>query len=128
MKQILLALAIVTPLTAAPLTASADIIKCYFTEPFVNSQYSMTESSLTYKDIEGKATKIKNVSFQIKSAGVFQLVAKDGKVLQILNLNNAGSDGMSDITYPYDAKDNTLSTAQGFGGCESNYLKRVEAK
>jgi uncharacterized membrane protein len=123
MKQILLALTIV-----APLTASADIIKCSFTEPFVNSQYSMTESSLTYKGIEGKATKIKNVSFQIKSAGVFELVAKDGTVLQTLTLNHAGSDGMSDLIYPYDAKDNTLNTNLGYGGCESNYMKRTGAE
>lgn len=119
MKQLLLALAI-----TAPITASADIIKCVFTEPFVSSTYSMSQSSLTYVDFEGKTEVIKSVSFQIREAGVFELV-KDGKVIQTLKLNNQGSDGMSDMIYPYDVKDNTATTGNGYGGCESNYLKRT---
>lgn len=120
MKQLLLAAAIV-----APITASADIIKCSFTEPFVNSTYSMSQSSLTYNDWENKTTVIKNVSFQIKSAGIFELVAKDGTVLQRLDLNNQGSNGMSDHVYPYDVQDNTSRTNNGRGGCESNSLKAI---
>lgn len=104
-------------------TSQADIIRCNFTEPFVNSTYSMTQSTLSYVNADGKKQLLKNVSFQIKSAGVFELVAKDGKVLQTLKLNNQGSDGMSDRLYPYEAKDNSSITHQGYGGCESNYLK-----
>lgn len=118
MKQLLLALAIV-----APITASADIIKCTFTEPFVSSTYSMTQSTLTYNSIDGQKTVLQKVSFQIKAAGVFELVAKDGTVLQRLELNNQGSDGMSDSTYPYDVKDNSSITNAGRGGCQSNSLK-----
>jgi uncharacterized membrane protein len=103
--------------------SQADIIKCNFTEPFVNSTYSMTQSTLSYVNADGKKQVVKNVSFQIKSPSLFELVSKDGKVLQTLNLNNQGSDGMSDRLYPYDAKDNSLITHQGYGGCESNYLK-----
>lgn len=118
MKQLLLALAIV-----APITASADIIKCTFTEPFVSSTYSMTKSTLTYESIDGTEEEIERVSFQIKSAGVFELVSKDGEVLQRLELNNQGSDGMSDRTYPFDVKDNSSITNAGRGGCQSNSLK-----
>jgi uncharacterized membrane protein len=99
----------------------ADIIKCTFTEPFIDSTYSMTQSKLTYKDVDGKTTVIKNVSFQIKSASEFVLLSKDGKVLQELSLDHKGSNGMSDVVYPYSVKDNV-----GYGGCVSQYLKAKE--
>ena len=101
----------------------ADIIKCSFTEPFISSTYSMTQSTLVYKDALGMVKEFKNVSFQIKSAGVFELVDKNGIVLQKLNLNHQGSDGMSDRLYPFDVKDSSQLTDNGQGGCESNKLK-----
>lgn len=109
-------------------SAHADIINCVFTEPFVNSSYSMAQSSLTYKNFETGTTVIKNVSFQIKSAGVFELVAKNGKVLQRIALNNQGSDGMSNRSYPYDVKDSSMdkNANSGYGGCSSNSLKASE--
>ncbi len=121
MKKIFLAALI----TSSSLVAKADIIKCGFTEPFVTSVYSTSRSTLTYKnDIEGTTEVIKNVSFQIKSPAVFDLVAKDGTVLQTLTANNQGSDGMSNLVYPYDVKDTGLTTTSnlGRGGCSSNYL------
>ena len=113
----------------AATAARADIINCVFTEPFVDSSYSMTQSTLTYKNFEGGKTVIKNVSFQIKSAGVFELVSKDGKVLQTLTLNNQGSDGMSDRSYPYDVKDSSMdkNANNGYGGCTSNALKATDS-
>ena len=104
----------------------ADIIRCTFTEPFVNSTYSMTESKLTYVDFENKVTEFKNVSFQIKGPALFELVAQDGTILQTLNLNNNGSDGMSDYVFPYEVKDSTMLTGAngGIGGCTSNYLHK----
>lgn len=119
MKKILWAMII-----ASPILASADIIKCTFTEPFVSSEYSMTQSQLAYTNVEDKKTVIKNVSFQIKAAGVFELV-KDGQVLQSLELNYKGSNGMSDHVYPYSVKDNNDITMQGYGGCVSNSLKAL---
>jgi uncharacterized membrane protein len=103
--------------------SQADIIKCNFTEPFVNTTYSMTQSTLTYKNSEGKTRIEKNVSFQIKGPGVFELISKNGLLLQKIELNHQGSDGMSDRLYPYAAKDNTKMTHQGHGGCVSNHLK-----
>lgn len=100
----------------------ADIIKCTFTEPFVKSTYSMNQSTLTYLDSENKKKVLKNVSFQIKAAGVFELV-KDGKVLQTLLLNDQGSDGMSDMVYPYDVEDFSQEKLpyKSRGGCSSNF-------
>lgn len=105
--------------------ASADVIKCVFTEPFVNTTYSMTQSTLTIEAAgEGKSV-IQNVSFQIKGAGQFELVAKNGKVLQKLSLDNKGSDGMSDKNYPFTVQDLSQSKManNGIGGCTSNSLK-----
>jgi uncharacterized membrane protein len=70
---------------------------------------------------------LKHVSFQIKGSGLFELVGKDKKVIQELNLNNRGSDGMSDFVFPYEVKwvaDGQRSEL--YGGCESNYLKRLD--
>ena len=117
MKNLLIVSLLITSVS------QADIIRCNFTEPFVTSVYSMTQSTLFYESSEGKKQTIKNVSFQIKSAGVFELVAKDGTILQKLILNHQGSDGMSDRLYPYDAKDSSSITQHGYGGCSSNYLK-----
>lgn len=105
--------------------AHADIIECVFTEPFVKTVYSMTQSTLTITDIDNKEV-IKSVSFQIKSPSVFELVSKDGQVLQTLTLNQKGSDGMSDTLYPYDVKDTRFSDSPQYGGCTSNYLKAVK--
>jgi hypothetical protein len=112
-------------------SAQADIIKCYFTEPFITTQYSMVQQRLTYfgPDLNGSDSVLavyNKVSFQIKGAGDFEIVSKDGKVLQKLTLNFKGSDGMSDQTYPYDVQDYTMRGANnGVGGCASNYLKPV---
>lgn len=112
--------------------AHADIIKCTFTEPFIDTEYSMTKSTLTYNNYDGQKTVIVNVSFQIKGPGVFELVGDygKGKVLQVLTLNYQGSDGMSDNVYPYDVKDNTpiMTANNGFGGCWSNYLPVQQIK
>lgn len=117
---------------ATTMAAQADIITCQFTEPFVSSQYSMAQQTLKYESpFTGDNGKpeiklIKNVSFQIVSAGVFELRTKDGKVLQTLTLTNNGSDGMSDIVYPYDVTDRGFhkSDMGGIGGCSSNLLKK----
>lgn len=104
----------------------ADIIKCGFTEPFVSSTYSTTQSTLTYFEYGGHITTVlKNISFQIKGPGVFELVDNKGKVIQTLTLNNQGSDGMSDTVYPYEVKDHDMKNManSGVGGCSSNYLK-----
>lgn len=107
-------------------SAQADIIKCTFTEPFISTEYSTTQSILVIENSSlGLTTTLKNVSFQIKAAGVFELVSKEGKVLQRLSLNNKGSDGMSDNIYPYEARDYhwTEGPQALYGGCSSNYLK-----
>ncbi|MBC7421691.1 MAG: hypothetical protein H7328_13260 [Bdellovibrio sp.] len=122
---------ILTAVLLANVSAHADIIKCDFTEPFLATTYSMTQQTLTYDTSfltgnKGSTKVFKNVSFQIKGAGKFELVAKDGTVLQKLDLSFNGSNGMSDGVYPYEVKDESDvfgGANGGVGGCVSNYLK-----
>lgn len=105
--------------------ANADIIKCSFTEPFLNVTYSMTQSKLTVvEEVMGKKTVTKNVSFQIKAAGTFELFDKNNNVIMTLSLDNKGSDGMSQTVFPYTATftDKANWANGGVGGCTSNYL------
>ncbi len=119
-------------ITLIATASQADIIKCVFTEPFIDSTYSMAQQTLTYSAFTGddkpELTVVKNVSFQIKAAGEFELVAKDGSVLQKISLNNKGSDGMSDRNYPYEVQDKGMAgmANSGWGGCSSNFLKASE--
>jgi hypothetical protein len=91
----------------------------------------MAQQSLTYNSFDGEGTVttvVKNVSFQIKGPGEFELVAKDGTVLQKLTLNNKGSDGMSDRVFPYEVEDKGMAgmANSGWGGCSSNFLKATD--
>lgn len=97
-------------------SAQADIIKCSFTEPFVNFEYSMTQSSMKISGADFATYTVKNISFQIKDAGRFELFDKNNNVVARLYLDNNGSDGMSDYVYPYTAEWDGL-----IGGCTSNF-------
>lgn len=115
MRKTILPLLATTMLSTS---AFADVIKCTFTEPFINTVYSMAQQTLTTSASDVKTQITKNVSFQIKGPGKFELVAKNGEVLQELTLNQNGSDGMSEQVYPYEVKAGLL-----IGGCSSNQLK-----
>lgn len=112
------------------LSASADVIKCSFTEPFIHLTYNTATEKLVENNpiMESKRT-LTGVTFQIKYAGTFLLKDKSGKLLAELKLNNKGSDGMSEAIFPYEAKyigalgdrDRTL-----FGGCTSTLKPMVK--
>jgi uncharacterized membrane protein len=115
-------------LTLIASSASADIIKCVFTEPFANTTYSMAQQSLTLQRPSQRTQVQRNVSFQIRGPARFDIVASDGKVLQQLRLNYTGSDGMSDRVYPYSVTYLPMRNGAngGVGGCYSNYLKPTQ--
>lgn len=116
-----------TAILAASISANADVITCNFGSTPVKSVYSMTKSTLTYIDLQTNQVinDFKNVSFQIKSPGQFELVAKNKMVLQKLSLNFKGNNGSNDdLKYPYDLEDNGLyESKKEYAGCESNFLK-----
>jgi hypothetical protein len=105
---------------ALPISAKADIITCTFTEPFVTTVYSTTQSILTVRyDMEGREDALRNVSFQIINLGLFELWGPDRRPIQRLQLSFKGSDGMSDREYPYAVE--WLSNGLQ-GGCSSLHL------
>lgn len=119
MKKVTLTL---TALLMSSALAQADVITCVFTEPFAHSSYDLASGTLTYfggRAGEQARRDIVGVEFMIKGAGSFELIeVASGKVIQKLELNNAGSDGMSDRVFPYSAED-TSGLVDGAGGCES---------
>lgn len=119
MKALVLAAALLIPGLA-----QADIIKCIFTEPFINTTYSMTQSTLTVYEMGVKIKTLKNVSFQIKGPGHFELWNAHKQIVQTVVLDNKGSDGMSDRNYPYSSEYNTKGGhGMLYGGCTSNFLQ-----
>lgn len=108
---------------AVPTAASADVIRCSFTEPFLSMTYSMTQSSIEVVTPDGNET-IADISFQILGPGQFALWDADRTPVVTLNLDYRGSDGMSDTIFPFSA----IRTWEGGGqdgGCWSNNLPRV---
>ncbi len=105
---------------ALPTLAQAEIIKCRFTEPFVTTVYSTTQSTLTIGyETEAREDTFRNVSFQILKAGLFELWDADRRPIHRLELSGKGSDAMSDREYPYDV----LWIGKGLrGGCTSTHL------
>ena len=108
---------------ALPAAASADVIRCTFTEPFVSMTYSMTQSSIEVVTPDGSEA-IASVSFQILGPGQFALWDAAEAAVVTLSLDYRGSDGMSDTIFPYSAV-RTWEGGDQHGGCWSNHLPRV---
>jgi len=91
-------------ITAAPM-ARAETFTCVYTEPFVTTSYDEKAQTLTYDDAGApeKNRVLKNVSIIVLSPNVFALRNDQKTILQRMDHNNRGSDGMSDKTFPYDA-------------------------
>lgn len=119
MKNALLAISTLMLMSTA---VKAETFKCVFTEPFFTINYDTTTQLMKIDAAVEEANQvIKGVQFQVKQDGQFVLKDKKGKTLLTMTLDNQGSDGMSDFTYPYSA------IANGFyGGCESSALKKKE--
>lgn len=108
------------------------LIECRFTEPFIAYKFDLQKRVITRispldtdpnnpsvfpEIIVATAFTVEQVS-QDPFIPSFAIRTPDGQVHTTLTLNGNGSDGMSDIIYPYDAHHNGL-----WGGCESNVLK-----
>jgi uncharacterized membrane protein len=105
--------------------ASADVIKCSFTEPFIQTTYSTDQKTLTIDTLGTQPQVISDVSLQTTGPQQFLLVAKDGRVIQKLALNYKGSDGMSDDVYPYDVQYSYKAGQTLYGGCESTQFRKT---
>jgi uncharacterized membrane protein len=129
MKSILFAITLA--LSAA---ASADQIKCSFTEPFFNLELDTKAGTLKMLEPDSASPGGQIVKVLSKDAKINKLaqanagdavdysrysVTDKDTLLLTLELNYQADDGMSDYTYPYEA------IFQGnFGGCHSDLVKR----
>ncbi len=104
--------------------AHAETITCVFSEPFVKTVYDSSQKTLAVPTrFDGQSvTHLRNVSQVSTGDKSFDLVSADGKVLQRLHLTFAGSDGMSEIVFPYDVRWN-YGRGELRGGCSSETLK-----
>ncbi len=120
---IAIALSWVTP-------SAAEIIKCYYTEPFVTTIYSTNNNTIIFND-PGSAPKHQplTASLQIVKSNIFELWTLKNELIQRMELNFKGSDGMSDTVYPYDATlFNYVENYDLRGGCTSNHLSAIPAR
>ena len=109
--------------------AKADVFQCNFGEDG-GMTYSSTTETLTvttYDDNNGgkpinKTTS--GVSLQIKSAGTFLLMDRSHAILATLVLDHQGSDGNSDVIYPYSVTP-AKSVIDTIGGCSSNFIHQA---
>jgi uncharacterized membrane protein len=109
----------------APL-ASADILTCTFTEPFLTTTYQFEDRTLTILNPFPRTVTVeRDVTFRPSGNREFVLLSKTGMLLQKLKLTGKGSDGMSDKLYPFDVEWTTNHSSNGklFGGCELSVVK-----
>lgn len=115
--------ALTTLMLLCGMKASADVIRCNFTEPFFIATYNTTTRNLMVRGPEINVIS-RNLTFQIFGAGNFEVRTPSGTKRMKLLLNNQGSDGMSDAVYPYTGI--LYRQGQTFtGGCESNHLRKL---
>ena len=102
--------------------ATAAVIKCSFTEPFMATAYdtSLNRMTVTY-DVEKRQTIHDRVSMRQISPGTFEFRNASGQLLQRVKRSCRGSDGMSYRKYPYEAE---LIIEKLHGGCTSTGRKR----
>src|SRR5687768_15800995 len=123
MKKTLWITSFITTLLLSSIS-SANTITCLFTEPFFSTSYNTETQTLTIEALGKSPEVIHSVSLQNKSPEKSVLIDSKNQMLQELDLNFSGSDGMSDTVYPYDAKfiDPSNSSKKHFGGCTSDFL------
>lgn len=98
--------------------AHASTLKCVFENPFVEVNYSTNTREITINS----AQTISNVSLHTTGKNQFALLSQQHQVLVKLQLTNAGSDGHTNMIYPYSAEAHIDAENKGLGACESDSL------
>ncbi len=105
----------------------AESFECGYTEPFLTTKYDPASLELSIVDeVMMAARVISGVTLTTTGPDEFALVAEDGSVLQTMKLDFAGSDGMSEMVYPYSG---VLNREEGplTGGCVSDKYPYIPA-
>lgn len=105
-------------------SAQAEVFNCGFTEPFVDVTYDTATQEMTVKTFEFEETVRSGITFTIEGPNTFVLKDQAGAEVLRMVLDNQGSDGMSDMVYPYSATfaELVVSGNMGIGGCSSTLL------
>jgi hypothetical protein len=105
-------------------TASARVVTCSFIEPFVRTTYNSDRQTLVLAyDVDKRRETKKEISFHTVSAKIFELRNADNEVVQHLELNFRGSDGMSDRVFPLSVEwmpRDPMLPDKLYGGCVSD--------
>lgn len=103
----------------------AEMVECTFTEPFLTIKINTEKGTGEFIDaVEGITIPLENLSTIGDTKGIYKVDLQqvyNQPMTLIMDLNNAGSDGMSDTWYPMDS---TLLDFEAIpwikGGCESD--------
>ncbi len=109
---------VATLLALTSFSVCAETFTCVFTEPFISFTYSTSSRKLVRKNYDQKITTLRNVNFEISGPNSF-LLKRGQVVVSKINLDQNGSDGMSDFVFPYSVEYEGLH-----GACESTVLKK----
>lgn len=130
MKNLILAL---TLALASDAFAATSKLECHFTEPFFSLEFDLASGKVTrtepnWED-DASTTVTKTVAENAKVESdlsdpflpKYTVKTQAGEVIAAIQLNMKGSDGMSNIIYPFD-----IQHAEMWGGCESDLIKRYD--
>lgn len=112
-----------------------EVLTCPFTEPFFTLEIDMVKKevrriSYDWDDVDPKSDFItevieKNISVASDLSDPFlpkhQILKATGTVFAEIKMDMQGSDGMSDITFPY-----SIVYDEMHGGCDSNLINPVD--
>lgn len=112
-------LAAMTAILAGSTAARAEIIKCIYTEPFVNTIFDSHGKKIAMTRAEEKGAQSFRVSVR-KTGGHIELTNRPMAFRQTMDKDGRGSDGMSDTVYPYSATLEKKGLSYRLhGGCRS---------
>jgi uncharacterized membrane protein len=95
-------LAAMTLICVGSTAARTEIIKCIYTEPFVNTIFDSHVRTIALTRAEAKGAQSFGVSVR-KAGGHIELTNRRRGFRQTMEKDGKGSDGMSDTVYPYSA-------------------------
>lgn len=104
--------------------AYADVIKCSFTEPFIDFSYD-TDSRIMRIVGDGVDETMKDISIEFTGVNTFNLVNKNKDAVANLVINFEGNNGMAPVIYPFEVRFHYQFEYIIWGGCESKKLRAI---
>lgn len=112
--------------------AATSLLECGFTEPFFTLMIDLKKKEISKIEPDwsnpsgGTITTVVATNINVVSdlsdpfLPKYKVLNGNGSQFAEIVMNMAGSDGMSDIVYPYEIKHDGM-----FGGCSSDKIKRL---